>query len=96
MELVKCYKCKRVLRLDNHFQTIGKSFVVSQNKKGIIWLCEECDKRRCRRCDILLDNRNRCRCGLKHGAFRKDSKYCLQCEKILKKDKYGKQDILNN
>ena len=83
MEMQRCYKCKKVLKLDNHFQPIGKSFVVSQHEKKIIWLCGECDIRRCKRCDILLDNVNKCRCGLKHGAYRKNSRYCLYCEKEL-------------
>lgn len=85
MELQKCYKCKKILRLDNNFQPIGKSFVVSQERKGIIWLCEECKNHRCKKCEILLDNINKCRCGLKHGAYRKNSRYCLHCEKELKK-----------
>ena len=82
---MQCYKCKKEIKLDKNYEIIGKSMISSNESKGIDkYLCEECNSHRCKKCEILLDNKTICRCGKKHGAYRRGSKYCLDCENKLK------------
>ena len=54
-----------------------------------LWLCRKCEERRCKRCDILLNNKRICvcdACEAKHGAFYEiDLNYCKKCFDIRKK-----------
>ena len=51
-----------------------------------LWLCEECNERKCERCGVLLNNKKICSsnaCQIKHGDFYKNNpNYCKICWNI--------------
>jgi len=55
------------------------------------WICHSCSNKKCLKCHILLSNKIKCRCGIKHGAFYSEhSLYCKECWDIISKEKNDK------
>jgi len=77
-------KTKRITWTAHGFKRLGMT----------LWLCRECERNRCKKCDILLNVERTCRCGIKHGAIcETNSNYCKSCFDIKKR---SEKNNINN
>lgn len=101
---IKCYNvpCERegkayqVPHIRTNPKTKKEEMVMTWEAKGWkavsvsswLWLCSKCDKKRCKRCRIVLSNERVCgTCGEKHGSYYlKHPHYCKACWNEMKKN----------
>ncbi len=91
---ISCYACKKNRGIAKKVSGMVWTAVGFKRFGMRLWLCNQCNNNRCKKCDIILNNKVECRCGVDHGATHKmNPNYCRLCFDIREK---GRNQNINN
>ena len=88
---IECYRCGKKGIAVGVGKKVDKNWASGWSAEGFKpispkWLCNECNSFRCESCHILLSNDHKCKCGMKHGEYTKESlplcKWCFEALSI--------------